>query len=217
MISIGYDVSHLVIPDLKGMQASGSILYIVVTNYLDTPPEFTATSSIKLDMTVVNSGHSYVNYFTSRTDPVSVCINSGVPNFLVDVNCVLTSPANDFRITKDSTWFNNEYKWMELYYPTPQGSEMRTLHANVVMQNLRKNPGSGVTWDPYIYQVMVYVSDKNGQNTIYMDGSGNYSFDIVYDQNNGWPFASVTVIVKDVLNQGWECSSTVCWINLFSE
>jgi len=50
-----------------------------------------------------------------------------------------------------------------------------------------------------------------------MDGSGNYSFDIVYDANAGWPFASVSVTVKDVLNQGWVCYSSVCWINLFPD
>jgi hypothetical protein len=215
--SIGYDIKQLVIPDLKGLQSSGSILYVLVTNYLATPPEYTSTSTIKLDMSVVNAGNTYINNFTSTTDPIAYCLISGGSNFLIDVKCTLTSTANDFRITKDSTWPNNEYKWMELYYLKPQVGETKTLHANVVMENLRKNPLSGVTWDPYIYQVSVYVSDKNGQNTIYMDGSGNYSFDINYDNDHGWPFASVTVTTKDVLNQGWECYSTVCWINLFAD
>jgi hypothetical protein len=215
--SIGYDIKQLVIPDLKGLQSSGSVLYVLVTNYLDTPPEYTTTSTIKLDMSVINDGNTYINNFISTTDPIACCLISGGSNFLIDVKCTLTSTANEFRISKDSTWPNNEYKWLELYYPKPQGGETRTLHANVVMENLRKNPLSGVTWDPYIYEVSVYVSDKNGQNTIYMDGSGDYSFDIVYDNNSGWPFASVSLTVKDVLNQGWECYSTVCWINMFAD
>lgn len=215
--SIGYSVNQLVIPDLKGLQSSGSTLYVLVTNYNDTPPAFTATSNIKLDLTVINTGQTYINSYSSKTDTISVCLNSGTPNFFIDVNCLLTSTENDFRITKDSTWFDDEYKWMELYYPVPQTGEIKTLHANVVMQNLRKNPASGVTWNPYIVKVQVYISDKNGQNTYEMDGSGNYSFDLVYDQTHSWPFASVTVFTRDILNPVYECSSTVCWVNLFSE
>lgn len=215
--SIGYDVSRLVIPDLKGLQSSGSTLYVLVINYLDTPPDYTATTNVRLDMTVINTGHQYVNYFASKTDTISVCMTTDEPYFLMDVNCTLTSQANDFRVAKDSTWFKDEYKWLELYYPVPQGSDVKTLHVHLNLQNLRKNPVGNVTWDPYISQVLIYISDKNGQNTLYMDGSGNYEFDIVYDLAGSWPFANITMITKDVLNQGYECSSTVFTIGLFSE
>jgi hypothetical protein len=214
---VGYDVNQLVIPDLKGLQSSSSTLYILVTNYLDTPPLYTSTTSIKLDMNVVNSGQTYINYFASKTDVIGLCMDSNIPKFLIDVSNVLTSQANDFRVTKDSAWYNNAYKWMEVRYPVPQGGETKTLHANVIMQNIRKNPASSVTWNPYIYQVQVYISDKLGQNTYTFDGNGNYSFDIVYDQNSPWPFASVTVFTKDVLNQGGECSSMAYAISTFSE
>jgi hypothetical protein len=214
---IGYDVNQLLIPDLKGLQASSSTLYILITNYLDNPPLYISTTNIKLDMTVINSGQTYINYYASKTDVIGLCMDSNIPKFLIDVSNVLTSQANDFRITKDSAWFNNEYKWMEVHYPVPQGGETKTLHANVIMQNIRKNPASSVTWNPFIYQVQVYISDKLGQNTYTFDGNGNYSFDIVYDQNSPWPFASVTVFMKDVLNQGGECSSMAYSISTFSE
>jgi hypothetical protein len=217
MTSIGYDVNHLVIPDLKGLQASGSTLYVVVTNYNDTPPTYTVNSTIKLDMNVVNSGHDYTNFFASKTDTISVCLESGVPKFFIDVNCVLTSSQNDFRIERDSTWTYDEYKFVDVYYPQPQVGETKTIHANVNLQNLRKNPASGVTWNPYIYKVQVYISDKNGQIFYDMDGSGNYSFDIVYDRDHTWPFATITVFTRDVVNPVFECSSTICWINTYFE
>jgi hypothetical protein len=215
--SIGYSLDQLVIPDLKGLQANSSILYVLITNYNDTPPDYTTNSHITLDMSVINAGHTYINYYASKNDTISVCLNGGVPNFLIDVHCGLSSDASDFRISKDSTWVNDEYKWMELYYPNPVYSGIKTLHVSISTEYLRKNPGNGVTWDPYIYQAQVYISDKTGQNTLTMDGSGTYNFDIIYDQNSPWPFASLTLNLKDSQNQGYECSSTICWVNLFSE
>jgi hypothetical protein len=214
---IGYDVNQLLIPDLRGLQSSSSTLYIVVTNYLDNPPAYTATTNIKIDMTVVNSGQTYINYYASKTDIIGLCMYSNIPNFLIDVSSVFTSQANDFRITEDSVWFNSEYKWMEVHYPVPAAGQTKTLHVDVTLANLRKNPASNVTWDPYIVKVELFLYDKLGSNTYTFDGNGNYSFDMVYDQSNPWPYASVTVFMKDVLNQGGECSSWAYTIGLFSE
>jgi hypothetical protein len=215
--SIGYSTDQLVIPDLKDLQSSSSVLYVLITNYNDTPPDYTAGSHMTMDISVINSGHTYINYYASKNDTVSVCMNGGVPNFLIDVHCGLSSDASDFRITKDSTGVNDDYKWMELHYPNPQAGETKTLHVSISTEYLRKNPASGVTWDPYIYQAQLYISDKTGQNTLTMDGSGTYNFDIVYDRNSPWPFASLTLNLKDSQNQGYECNSTICWVNLFSE
>jgi len=212
---IGYSVDQIIVNDLKGLQSSNSTIYVLVTNYMNTSPGYTATSTIKLDLTVQNTGYAYIKYFASQTDTVTVCQTSGPANFLIDASCILNSANNDFRVTRDSVWFENDYKWMELYYPIPAAGEIHTLQVDLNLQNLRKNPASTINWDPYIYQVRVYISDKNGQNDYYFDGNGNYSFNLIYDLNNSWPFASVYVTCKDVLNQGYECNSMVFTIGLF--
>jgi hypothetical protein len=213
---IGYDVNQLLIPDLRGLQSSSSTLYILVTNYLDNPPAYTSTTNIKLDMSVVNSGQTYINYFASKTDVIGVCMDLDVPRFFLDVSSVVSSASNDFRVTVDSVWFNNSYKWLALNYPVPQAGVEKTLQVNVTLENLSINPASGVTWTPYIDKVQVYIYDKLGQNTYTVDGSGNYSFNLVYDSDHNWPMAQVTVFLKDI-NQVYECSSFVYTVGMTSE
>jgi hypothetical protein len=217
--SIGFNVDQIVIPDLKGLKASASSLYILVMNYNDTPPTYTATSNLHLDAQVIGGSlYNYIDNYESQFKTVAIGMDGTIPRFLVDVKCEITSPAQDFRVSSDSAWFNNEYRWFELRYTRPSESFTRTVQVSVTSENLRKNPATTYNWDnPTFGQLHLYISDKNGQKDYYFDNTGNCTFNIEWDQDNIWPFCMVYVDVKDPVNQFNTCNAIFFSLAVYTE
>jgi hypothetical protein len=206
--SIGYHVDQLIISDLKGLKESNSLLYILVTNYQSTPPTYTGTSTMTLDALVTGGGSSnYLNYYESQFKTAAIGLDGTIPRFLIDVKSVITSPLPDFRVSVDSLdpWY--QARWMELRYLLPTGSFSKSIQVTLTTKDLLKNPATTYNWDnPYISQIHVYISDKNGQKDYYYNYTETLTFTMEFDQNQASPFCNIDAEVKDPVNQWNSCT-----------
>jgi hypothetical protein len=193
-------VDQLIIPDLKGLKATTSSLYVLVTNYKSNPPNYNGSSTITLDALVTGgSSSNYISQYESPFKTAAIGLDGTIPRFLIDVKSAFTSPLPDFRVSIDSISPWDQSRWMELKYLLPSGNFSKSVQVSITMKDLIKNPATSWNWEnPYISQLHLYVSDKNGQKDYYYNYTETITFNMEYDQlNQANPFCQLRAEIKD--------------------